>query len=206
MFAAGSDAPESVRQEILKGFVSNNLDVTRTFYNHPKILVTALNGPVVGLSAALVSLSDFIYTAPHAFLLTPFTSLGLVTEGGACRALVSRLGVSKAKEALIGSKRIMADDLVRTGFANKMFTAPGGPDDSAGFLKLVLKEIKDSYGGDHLIQESILGVKKLICQPERDILERQNIEEVFAGMDRFVKGVPQEEFRKLASGEKRHKL
>jgi len=30
--------------------------------------------------------------------------------------------------------------------------------------------------------------------------------EVFAGLERFVKGVPQEEFRKVASGEKKHKL
>jgi peroxisomal 3,2-trans-enoyl-CoA isomerase len=32
------------------------------------------------------------------------------------------------------------------------------------------------------------------------------VEEVFAGMKRFLKGVPQEEFRKIASGEKKHKL
>lgn len=186
--------------------MANNLDVTRTFYSHPKILVTALNGPVVGLSAALTAFSDFIYAAPHTFLLTPFTSLGLVTEGGASRALVTRLGVSKAKEALIGSKRISADELLATGYVNKIISGPGGPDDSAGFLELVLAEIRESFGGDHLNAESLLGVKKLINRPEREVLEKQNIQEVFEGMERFRRGVPQEEFRKLASGEKRHKL
>jgi len=72
-----------VRRETLKGFVANNLEITNAFYTHPKILITALNGPAIGLSAALISLSDFVYAAPHAFLLTPFTSLGLVAEGGA---------------------------------------------------------------------------------------------------------------------------
>jgi peroxisomal 3,2-trans-enoyl-CoA isomerase len=51
---------------------------------------------VIGLSAALVSFADFVYAAPHAFLLTPFSSLGLVAEGAASRALVQRLGISKA--------------------------------------------------------------------------------------------------------------
>jgi peroxisomal 3,2-trans-enoyl-CoA isomerase len=32
------------------------------------------------------------------------------------------------------------------------------------------------------------------------------VEEVMGGLERFVSGVPQEEFRKIASGEKKHKL
>jgi peroxisomal 3,2-trans-enoyl-CoA isomerase len=32
------------------------------------------------------------------------------------------------------------------------------------------------------------------------------VAEVFAGLDRFVSGVPQEEFSKIANGTKRHKL
>lgn len=32
------------------------------------------------------------------------------------------------------------------------------------------------------------------------------MEEVFGGLERFMSGVPQEEFRKIASGEKKHKL
>jgi peroxisomal 3,2-trans-enoyl-CoA isomerase len=39
-----------------------------------------------------------------------------------------------------------------------------------------------------------------------ETLHRQGVEEVFGGLDRFLRGVPQEEFRKIASGEKKHKL
>jgi peroxisomal 3,2-trans-enoyl-CoA isomerase len=39
-----------------------------------------------------------------------------------------------------------------------------------------------------------------------DALDKQGVTEVFAGLQRFLKGVPQEEFRKIASGEKKHKL
>ncbi|CAG8896586.1 unnamed protein product [Penicillium egyptiacum] len=203
----GSDGTNAnVRRELVKSFVANNVDVTRTFYSHSKILVVALNGPAVGLSAALVAHADFIYAAPHTFILTPFSSLGLVAEGGASRAFVERLGIAKANEALIMSKRITCDELVSTGFVNKVITPESGKkEDSDGFLKKVLEEV-DDHLGTHLNQTSLLKIKELVRRPERELLDRQNGLEAFMGLERFMKGTPQEEFRRLASGEKRHKL
>ena len=181
-----------------------NLNLTQAFYSHPKILVVGLNGPVVGLSAAVVAFADFVYCTPHTFLLTPFSSLGLVAEGGASRALVQRLGIARANEALVMSKRITADELLASGFVNRVFSeCAKGEDDK--FRGLVLREI-DERLGSHLNGDSLTGIKALIRKPERDIIDAQNISEVFAGLDRFMSGVPQEEFRKIASGEKRHKL
>jgi peroxisomal 3,2-trans-enoyl-CoA isomerase len=188
----------------LKSFVANNLHITHAFYTHPKILITALNGPAVGLSAALIAFSDFIYAAPHAYLLTPFSSLGLVSEGNASFAFVKRLGISKANEALIMSKRISCDELVQTGFVNKVFDV-GGRDKSEAFLDKVMEEVRDRLGA-HLNGESLVRIKALIRRPDLDTLHRQGVEEVFGGLERFVKGVPQEEFAKVASGEKKHKL
>ncbi|KAJ5980105.1 hypothetical protein N7481_007403 [Penicillium waksmanii] len=214
-FSAGADVTSSrpngdlnsnVRRDLVKSFVANNTDVTRTFYNHTKILVVALNGPAVGLSAALVAHADFIYATPHTFILTPFSSLGLVAEGGASRAFVERLGIAKANEALLMSKRIPCEDLVSTGFVNKVIQAPSGnKDDSDGFLKAVLHEVEERLG-THLNQSSLLKIKELVRRPERELLDRQNGIEAFMGLERFLSGVPQEEFRKLASGEKKHKL
>ncbi|KAJ5720970.1 Crotonase core [Penicillium malachiteum] len=197
---------ESVRRLLMRNFVANNIDVTRTFYNHTKILIVALNGPAVGLSAALVAHADFIYAAPHAFILTPFSSIGLVAEGGASRTFVQRLGIAKANEALLMSKRITCEELVSTGFVNKVIKADSGrSDDSVGFLKNVLVEVEERLG-THLNQTSLLKIKELVRRPEREVLDRQNGLEAFMGLERFLSGAPQEEFRKLASGEKKHKL
>jgi peroxisomal 3,2-trans-enoyl-CoA isomerase len=194
------------RRKLISFLSVNNLDLTRTIYNHPKILVVALNGPVVGLSAAIIAFADFIYATPHTFLLTPFSSLGLVAEGGASRAFVERLGISKANEALIMSKRISIDELTSTGFVNKVISAPSGKqDDSAGFLQAVLAEVDDRLGL-HLNQSSLLKIKELIRRPERESLDKQNVAEFYGAIERFNAGIPQEEFRKLASGEKKHKL
>lgn len=202
----GSDGgdKDQVRSDILKGFVSNNLDITRAFYTHPKILVAALNGPAVGLSAALLGFADFVYAAPHTFLLTPFSSLGLVTEGGASIGFVQRLGLPKANEALIMSKKITCEELVQTGFVNKVFKGKDQNDDK-GFLSQVMDEINDKLG-EHLNQDSILKIKALIRRPYMDTLEAQGVAEAMEGMQRFVVGAPQEEFKKIASGQKRHKL
>jgi len=195
------------RREILKNFMSNNLDITKTFSDHPKILITALNGPTIGLSAALVAFSDFIYAMPHAFLLTPFSSLGLVAEGGASAAFVQRLGPSKANEALIMSKRITAEEMLHVGFINKIITGIDPKDGQANqkFMKEVLKEVDDRLG-EHLNSDSLLKIKALLRAGPRKEVDEANAREVYEGMDRFMKGVPQEEFRKVASGEKKHKL
>jgi Delta3-Delta2-enoyl-CoA isomerase len=201
----GRDVPKDadIYRHWLSSFVANNLNITNSFYTHPKILVTALNGPAIGLSAALIAFSDFIYCVPHTFILTPFSSLGLVAEGGASRAFVQRMGISKANEALIMSKRIPSDELLASGFVNKIFDCAPGED--AKFLDLVYAEI-DARLGEHLNGDSLIRIKALIRKPEKDTLDAQGVAEVFGGLERFVKGIPQEEFRKIASGEKRHKL
>lgn len=99
------------------------------------------------------------------------------------------------------SKRISAEELQQCGYVNAIFDEK----DDAAFRERVLKEVDDRLGA-HLIGDSMTKIKKLMRDPERDINNLQNVKEVFDGLDRFVKGIPQEEFRKLAAGEKRHKL
>jgi Delta3-Delta2-enoyl-CoA isomerase len=202
--ATSSTEPHAVNDALLRGFMANNLDVTRAFYTHPKILVGALNGPTVGLSAALLGFCDFIYATPHTFVLTPFSSLGLVAEGGASVGFVQRMGISKANEALLTSRKIGVEELVQCGFVNKVFSGKD-QNDSDGFLAKVLEEVGDKLG-EHLNQESLVKIKELIRAPYLERFEAQGVREIVEGRKRFVKGAPQEEFRKLASGEKRHKL
>lgn len=208
-FSAGADvanategdeggANEDQRKYYLRRFAANNLEITKAFYEHPKILVGALNGPAVGLSAALLGACDFIYATDKTFLLTPFTSLGLVAEGGSSTMFVRRLGFAKASEALLLSKRISAEELVACGFINKLF-----PEE--GFRERVLAFVDDAMGA-HLNHGSMLGIKKLMRDAWREEVESAGVREAFGGLERFVEGWPQREFARLAAGEKRHKL
>ena len=116
---------------------------------------------------------------------------------------MERLGISKANEALIMSKRITCEELVSTGFVNKVFDVKPGEDTK--FLEMVLREVEERLG-DHLNADSLVKVKRLIRGPERKIHDAQMVEELLGGVERFVDGIPQEEFRRIASGEKKHKL
>ena len=187
----------------LRNLVAGNLNLTQAFYTHPKILVFALNGPVIGLSAAITGWADFIYAAPHTFLLTPFSSLGLVSEGGASIGFVQRMGIAKANEALIMSKRLTCEELVHCGYINKVFDTK--PNEQEKFLDLVLQEV-DERLGPHLVPDSLTKIKALIRKPYKDVIDAQGVAEVYGGVDVFAKGIPQEEFRKIANKEKKHKL
>jgi peroxisomal 3,2-trans-enoyl-CoA isomerase len=70
----------------------NNRRLGQTFYHHDKILVAAMNGPVVGISSAFISYCDFIYCFDDFFLLTPFSSLALVAEGGSSTTFIKKVG------------------------------------------------------------------------------------------------------------------
>lgn len=93
--------------------------------------------------------------------------------------------------------------MVQCGFVNKVFDT--AKEDSDGFLKLVLEEV-DNRLGEHLVPDSLVKIKKLMRGPDRDLYDAMGVKEVFSGLEVFMKGIPQEEFRKVASGEKRHKL
>lgn len=120
---------------------------------------------------------------------------------------MQRLGISKANEALIMSKRLTSAELLHVGFVNKIFDVgnPKDSDFSDKFIAEVLKEVEDRMG-DHLNGDSMIKIKALIQEPLKKTMDAQGVAEVFGGLERFLSGVPQEEFRKLASGEKKHKL
>lgn len=101
------------------------------------------------------------------------------------------------------SKRITAEELLQVGFVNKIFNTEKNEQEK--FLAEVMTEVKDRLG-DHLNSDSLVQVKALIRKPERDIMDSQNFSEVMGGLERLAAGIPQEEFRKIASGEKKHKL
>lgn len=190
-----------MRRALQGSFAGRNVTLTDTFWNHPKVLVIALNGPVVGLSAALVALADFIYAKDSAFILAPFANLSLVTEGAAGYTLPLRLGLSLANEALLASRPIKAKELYNVGFVNKLWPASTDTDKfNAEIRDLVAKNFA------HLDHSSVKLIKQLIHVPLDGKLSEINSREVVGGLERFASGLPQKRFAKLARREHSHKL
>ncbi|BGP32224.1 hypothetical protein JCM10296v2_004004 [Rhodotorula toruloides] len=250
-FSAGADVKatreafsgDDARVSALERLSGGNLDLTRcelaceppekpalteissAFYRHSKILVAGLNGPAIGLSAALLGYCDFIYAVENAYFLTPFSAISLVCEGGASQSLIQRMGLAKANEALLLGKKLSAQELHQNGFFNGLF--PPQPDTS--FRKALLASLEQQLAGLEL--DAIVKSKQLIRaalpDPEQVyvpqssfdtpttksilmkslvLVPRSNAREVFAGAERFATGKPQARFAQLASKQMRHKI
>lgn len=191
------------RTEWVHAFGARNLSTTDAFINHPKVLVVALNGPVIGLSAAIVAHADLIYAMDNTFLLTPFSNIGLVAEGAASYTLLRRLGLSKANEALLMSKPIPAQDLKQLGFLNELYPKSQFAS-TEDFNAHVQKEIRDRMYG--LNEESVLLIKKQIRTTLSQDAKAANHDEVIGGVNRFADEIPQKRFDALKKKSISHKL
>lgn len=187
-----------------KNFVGRNAYLVDLFHNHTKVLVAALNGPVIGLSAALVALCDLVYAIDEekVFMLTPFSNLGLVAEGASSLTLFLRLGWSKAAEALLFSKPIPGKDLDKLGFFNKTYTGEGLTTEQ--FNETVLKELVSKFEG--LYEPSIFANKQLLKSNRDLLINSANSKELIVGFNRWIQGIPQQRFVQIANKEIKHKM
>ncbi|GMM37560.1 dodecenoyl-CoA isomerase [Saccharomycopsis crataegensis] len=187
-------------------FLANNTMMVDAFTRHSKILVAALNGPVIGLSAALVMLCDIILTndLDDVYMLFPFATLGLVSEGATSVTLFQRLGVTRANEALLLSRRIPGRELKEAGVVVTSFSNDKNKLGTEEFNEAVINNMKSRLQG--LNFDSIKLIKKLIGDNWRQKIDSSNINEGVEGLRRFLTGIPGEKFQQLAKRQLKHKL
>ncbi len=88
-----------------------------------KPVLAAVNGSAAGVALSLVLSSDVVFLADSAFLLSPFTTISLVGDGGANWLLARQLGYHKAFELSVLSERIKAEQALAYGLANRVVAA-----------------------------------------------------------------------------------
>ncbi|KAF9044280.1 ClpP/crotonase-like domain-containing protein [Panaeolus papilionaceus] len=192
----------NVRHALRSNVVNTTLDCGKAFYSHSKILVAALNGPVMDLPTAFLGYFDFIYSLPHAWLAVPFTFLGIVAEGGASVSFANRMGLGMANEVLIWGKKKNAEELHRAGFINQIFPVQ----DAESFNKAVRAHLLEELRG--LDPTALLVMKGLIKRGlyEKNDPDAVNLRESYAQAERFASGVPYQQFTRIANKEIKHKL
>ncbi|KAG9094225.1 hypothetical protein FS749_012864 [Ceratobasidium sp. UAMH 11750] len=196
---AGQDSP---RRNALSFGMQSNTDMSDALYSHSKILVALLNGPAIGIAAAMLGHFDFIYAMPQAWIAVPFSFLGLSVEQNASVTFANRMGLAKATEALLWGKKITADELEKNGFINKIFSA----DDTESFHKAAREYLLDRLDG--LDPSALLSTKRMIQAAihEKNDPRATNLRESFAQAERFAGGVPALRFGQLSRKEIKHRL
>ena len=124
-FSAGAD--------LKQGFVGDRTTQGKLLYEYapvltaiaeiPKPVIAAVPGFAAGIGMSFALHSDLLVMAEGSFLLSPFTTISLLPDGGANWLLVRQLGYHRAYQLSIESERISADRCLDLGIANKVVAA-----------------------------------------------------------------------------------
>ncbi|MEL7537430.1 MAG: enoyl-CoA hydratase [Pseudomonadota bacterium] len=89
----------------------------------PKPVIASINGSAAGIALGYALVCDLAIMADSAFLLSPFTTISLVGDGGSNWLLAQQLGYKKAFELSILSERISAQAALDFGLVNRIVPA-----------------------------------------------------------------------------------
>lgn len=83
-------------------------------------LVTAINGPAVGVGMSLAVMSDYAVATENAYFLQAFANIGLVPDGGATYILPRLIGWRRAMELSMMAEKLPAETALEWGLINKV--------------------------------------------------------------------------------------
>jgi 2-(1,2-epoxy-1,2-dihydrophenyl)acetyl-CoA isomerase len=86
----------------------------------PKPVVSAVNGPAVGIGCSLALAADLIVAAESAYFLLAFVNIGLVPDGGSTAFIPARVGYARAAEMAMLGERVPAQKALDWGLINEV--------------------------------------------------------------------------------------
>ncbi|CAO3567164.1 unnamed protein product [Mortierella alpina] len=142
--------------------------VVEELIRFPKLIIAAIQGPVIGFGVTSTALCDVVYTVPDATFNTPFMQLGFCAE--ACSSIVFPriMGSSRANEMLLMGRKFTAEEMKEAGMVARIF-----PKESfmAEVLRLATNAAK-------FPPQAMKDTKALIRDREYDLLEQINKREM----------------------------
>ena len=122
-FSAGADLKSGFEGRPVSGKLQYEYrPVLSAIATMPKPVIAAVPGSAAGIGMSTALYCDLVIMADNAFLLSPFTTISLVPDGGLNWILVRHLGYHRAYQLSIESERIPAERCVELGLVNR--TAP----------------------------------------------------------------------------------
>jgi 2-(1,2-epoxy-1,2-dihydrophenyl)acetyl-CoA isomerase len=109
--------------------------VLECIWNMEKPVIAAVGGSAAGIGVSFALICDLLVMADNAFLLSPFTTISLVPDGGLNWLLVHQLGYRRAFQLSIECERIGADLCVELGLANKAVPAESLMEESVNWAR-----------------------------------------------------------------------
>lgn len=120
-FSAGADlkASLSIGRTVEQQLQEEYRPVLECIMSMDQPVIAAVGGSAAGIGLSYALACDLMIMGESAFLLSPFTTISLVPDGGLNWFLVQQLGYRKAFQLSVESERIDAARCVALGLANK---------------------------------------------------------------------------------------
>jgi 2-(1,2-epoxy-1,2-dihydrophenyl)acetyl-CoA isomerase len=104
-FSAGADLKAGIDRDVEEILQSEYRPVLEAIANIPKPVIAAVPGSAAGIGLSMALQCDLLIMADNAFLLSPFTTISLVPDGGLNWLLVRQLGYRQAFQLSVESER-----------------------------------------------------------------------------------------------------
>ncbi|MDX1481352.1 MAG: enoyl-CoA hydratase-related protein [Woeseiaceae bacterium] len=136
-FSAGADLKTGLMGDIRVDEMLQNeyRPVFECIETMPKPVIAAVGGSAAGIGMSLALACDLLVMGDDAFLLSPFTTISLVPDGGLNWFLVHQLGYRRAFQLSVESERIPAERCVELGLANRVVPAGDLLDEALAWAK-----------------------------------------------------------------------
>jgi len=122
-FSAGADLKAGIDRDVREILQTEYRPVFEAIADMPKPVIAAIPGSAAGIGLSIALQCDLLIMADNAFMLSPFTTISLLPDGGMNWLLVRQLGYRRAFQLSVESERIPADRCVELGLANRAVPA-----------------------------------------------------------------------------------
>ncbi|MEE2691809.1 MAG: enoyl-CoA hydratase-related protein [Pseudomonadota bacterium] len=120
-FSAGADitdaSGERTIEDVLNAEYGAFLSIIQTC---DKPVIAAVNGPAAGIGMSLALTCDLRVMAADAYLMSAFSNIGLVPDGGLSWLLTQEVGYARAYQLAIEAEKISAERCLELGLVNRV--------------------------------------------------------------------------------------
>ncbi len=113
---AGFQSGADVQQHLNTEYAPSLINIAEM----EKPVISAISGFAAGIGLSYALAADLAVMGERAFLLSPFSTIGLVPDGGATWLLTHGLGYHRAYEMAIDNERYTAAKALETGLVNRV--------------------------------------------------------------------------------------
>lgn len=121
-FSAGADLKEGLptHTRVEDQINSEYRPVLELIAGMQKPVIASVNGAAAGIGLSFALVCDLLVMAEDAYLLSPFSTISLLPDGGATWLMVRQLGYRRAYQLCVEAERIDANRCLEYGLANRV--------------------------------------------------------------------------------------